>query len=163
MKRAYRECMRARSASDGFRGIEIEMQPLPPRQDLRESARNRSGSFDGQLVMHQSWTHTGTTDFHYSGTRNELDVSHIQSHVPGVGTQMMQVVEERARALGATRMITATSRPGFFQRQGFDYTRQQQLINARREAAEPGRLARDENNRGQQAGGGYEMHKLLGR
>lgn len=141
--------------------VEIEMQALPPRQAVVEKPRGHRGSFSGQLVTHDAWTHTGTTDYYFSATRREMDVQHIQSHAPGSGSQMMQAVETRAREVGATSMVTATSRPGFFKKMGFDYTEQQKQTNALKEIQDPGKLARDENNKDQQGGGGYGMFKTL--
>lgn len=141
--------------------MEIEMQDLPPKRSVVETPRGRSGSFSGQLVTHSAWTHTGTTDYYFSATRREMDVQHIQSHAPGSGSQMIQAVESRAREVGATSMVTATSRPGFFKKMGFDYTEQQKQTNARKEIQEPGKLARDESNKGEQGGGGYGMFKTL--
>jgi hypothetical protein len=141
--------------------VEIEMQELPPKRSVVEAPRGRSGSFSGQLVTHSAWTHTGTTDYHFSANRREMDVQHIQSHAPGSGLQMMQAVESRAREVGATSMVTATSRPGFFKKMGFDYTEQQKRTNALKEELDPGKLARDENNKGEQGGGGYGMFKPL--
>lgn len=139
----------------------IEMQELPPRRSVVETPRGRSGSFSGQLVTHSGWTHTGTTDYYFSATRRELDVQHIQSHAQGSGSQMMQAIESRAREVGASSMVTATSRPGFFRKMGFDYTEQQKQTNALKEALDPGKLARDENNKSEQGGGGYGMFKTL--
>lgn len=141
--------------------VEIEMQELPPRKAVVETPRKRSGSFSGQMVMHDAWTHTGTVDYHFSGRDNSMDVQHIQSHVQGSGSMMMQAVEARAREVGAKSMVTATSRPGFFKKMGFDYTDQQKVTNALKESLEPGKLARDESNKGEQGGGGYGMFKPL--
>lgn len=141
--------------------VEIEMQELPPRRSMVETPRTRSGSFSGQLVTHSGWTHTGTTDYAFSATHREMHVQHIQSHAPGSGSQMMQAVEARAREVGATTLVTATSRPGFFRKMGFDYTEQQKRTNALKEERDPGLVARDENNKGEQGGGGYGMFKPL--
>jgi hypothetical protein len=141
--------------------VEIEMKELPPRQSVVETPRGRSGSFSGQLVAHSGWAHTGTTDYYFSATHNTMDVQHIQSHAPGSGSQMMQAVEARARQVGATEMVTATSRPGFFKKMGFDYTEQQKRTNALKEERDPGLVARDESNKGEQGGGGYGMFKTL--
>ena len=141
--------------------VEIEMQELPPKTSVVETQRKRSGSFSEQLVTHSGWTHTGTTDYAFSATRREMDVQHIQSHAPGSGAQMMQAVEARAREVGATSMVTATSRPGFFKKMGFDYTDQQKRTNTLKEERDPGMVARDENNKGEQGGGGYSMFKPL--
>ncbi|HEY1137980.1 MAG TPA: hypothetical protein VGE64_10860 [Xanthomonadaceae bacterium] len=141
--------------------MEIEMQELPPKRSVVETPRGRSGSFSGQLVTHSGWTHTGTTDYSFSATRREMDVQNIQSHAPGAGSQMMQAVESRARDVGATSMVTATSRPGFFKKMGFDYTEQQKRTNTLKEARDPGLVARDESNKGEQGGGGYGMFKPL--
>lgn len=141
--------------------VEIEMQEFPPKRSVVETPRGRTGSFSGQLVTHSGWTHTGTIDYDFSATRREMDVQHIQSHAPGSGSQMMQAVESRAREVGATSMVTATSRPGFFKKMGFDYTEQQKQTNALKEARDPGLVARDESNKGEQGGGGYGMFKRL--
>lgn len=141
--------------------VEIEMQELPPKRSVVETPQGRKGSFSGQLVTHSGWKHTGTTDYYFSATRREMEVRHIQSLAPGSGSQMMQAVESRAREVGATTMQTATSRPGFFKKMGFDYTDLQKQTNARWEVADPGKVARDENNKGEQGGGGYGMFKPL--
>ena len=44
---------------------------------------------------------------------------------------------------------------------GFDYTEQQKRTNALKEELDPGKVARDENNKGEQGGGGYGMFKPL--
>ena len=72
-----------------------------------------------------------------------------------------QYVQATLLILGATTLVTATSRPGFFRKMGFDYTEQQKRTNALKEERDPGLVARDENNKGEQGGGGYGMFKPL--
>lgn len=120
--------------------------------------RSRSGSFTGSLDYVKDARPAGNVSFRFSQRSGVFDVTHIVSHAPGVGREMMGRVEDIARQSQARSMETATSRPGFFKRMGFDYTDGQKEINRHRYSADE--LVREEQNRGA-AGGGFVMHKPL--
>ena len=124
-----------------------------------EITRARSGSFTGHTIDSPHGVPSGNASFSYSQSRREMDLTNIVSGAPGGGARMMQVAEEVARSAGATSMVTATSRPGFFKKMGFDYTPAQHEINARKYTANE--LSAQENNKGRDGGGGFSMHKSL--
>lgn len=123
------------------------------------SQRTRSGSFTGKTIDSPGGVPSGNASFRYSGTTRQMDLTSISSTAPGGGGRMMQIAEQVARSSGAREMVTATSRPGFFKKMGFDYTPEQHELNAKKYTA--GELAAQENNKGVEGGGGFAMHKPL--
>jgi len=120
--------------------------------------RSRSGSFTGTIVDSPSGRRSGYSEFTYSQRTGVFDVKTIASDVSGGGKRMLSQMESIAREHGANAMETATSRPGFFKKGGFDYTPEQHLINQRKYAGLE--LQRQEENRGE-GGGGFMMRKIL--
>lgn len=120
--------------------------------------RARSGSFTGRIDDSPQGKRTGYAEFKFSATTGVFDVKTIASDSKGGGSRMMAKMEHLAREHGATSMETATSRPGFFKKVGFDYTPQQKAFNARKYTAE--QLEAQESNRGE-GGGGFMMSKDL--
>jgi hypothetical protein len=120
--------------------------------------RSRSGSFTGRIVDSPGGRRSGYSDFAYSARTGVFDVKTIVSDAHGGGKRMLSQMEGIARQHGATSMETATSRPGFFKKSGFDYTPGQHLINQRKYTASE--LQEQENNR-EERGGGFVLHKPL--
>lgn len=120
--------------------------------------RQRSGSFTGGITDSPHGRETGYSEFSYSARTGVFDVKTIASEERGGGARMLSQMEGVAREHGATAMETATSRPGFFKRSGFDYTPQQQATNARKYT--PIELSEQEANR-EERGGGFMMRKPL--
>lgn len=124
--------------------------------------RKRSGSFSGELNLveqgNRSKTH-GYVKFQYSHTHKDLFVDTIVSQVSGGGRKLHQGLEDIARHQSeATRMVTATSRPGYFMKMGYDYSGPQQQINQRKYTQQ--QLQVQEQNRSE-GGGGFEMEKMI--
>lgn len=147
--------MSARSRSNSNTPDEFEMTTF----SKTTTTRQRSGSFTGRIDDSPNGQRTGYAEFAYSQTSGTFDVQTIASDSPGGGRRMMEQMERLAREAGARSMETATSRPGFFKKTGFDYTPDQQRINARKYS--PEQLSRHENNRGAEGGGGFHMKKDL--
>lgn len=120
--------------------------------------RSRSGSFTGTIVDSPGGRRGGYSEFAYSKRSGVFDVKTIASDVSGGGKRMLSQMENIAREHGATSMETATSRPGFFKKSGFDYTPGQHQLNQRKYTALE--LQTQEDNRGE-GGGGFMMHKIL--
>ena len=121
--------------------------------------RARSGSFTGHIDDSPQGIKTGYAKFSYSKKSRVFDVKTIASNAKGGGSRMMTQMESLARENSATKMETATSRPGFFQKMGFDYTPQQKQINTLKYKSQE--LKHHENNRGEESGGGFLMFKPL--
>lgn len=125
------------------------------------SSRKRSGSFKASidLVRTADDVSKGYVNFGYSATHRTVSVDTIVSDVPGGGSKLHQALEQYAgQSTNARRLETATSRPGYFKKMGYDYTKQQHLTNARK--YRPTELVAQEKNRGS-GGGGFSMEKPL--
>ncbi len=120
--------------------------------------RSRSGSFTGTTIDSPTGQRTGYSDFSFSARSGVFDVKTIVSNQAGGGSRMMARMEKVAREEGARSMQTATSRPGFFKKMGFDYTEGQKGINQRKFSALE--LQKQEANR-EEGGAGFEMEKRL--
>lgn len=146
---------RGRSGSGSGSGHSIEMTTF---NQPRITTRSRSGSFTGHIDDTVESRRSGYAHFSFSHSTGEFDVKTIVSGARGGGTRMMEKMEHLAREHGATSMVTATSRPGFFQKVGFDYTPSQKKINALKYTADELRAQENNHNEG---GGGFMMSKDL--
>lgn len=139
-------------------------EPPPPATNVavKLGSRERSGSFSGSLELLEvadQPRHSGHVKFQYSATHNDFFVDTIVAGAVGGGAKMHQALEDIAlHQTDAKRMVTATSRPGYFRKMGYDYTATQQRTNQRKFTALE--LAQQEQNRDER-GGGFEMEKVL--
>lgn len=110
----------------------------------------QGGDFKGTIDLPSG----SYAEFCYYANVGVFDVKTISSEAKGDGSKMMRMVLNEAAHCKAKRMETATSRPGFFKRFGFDYTDAQKITNAKKFTVE--QLEKEEANRGD-GGGGFAM------